>query len=90
MAEGIHAPADDLSPRAWFTWADTFAPSRRPVDDVVGTEISRITGVNFSQDNILANNGVTGPERLNMFIATDTLPEKYMPRFPAPRILSIP
>jgi putative aldouronate transport system substrate-binding protein len=75
MAEGIHAPADDLSPRAWFTWADTFAPSRRPVDDVVGTEISRITGVNFSQDNILANNGVTGPERLNMFIATDTLPE---------------
>lgn len=75
VAEQKYMPEKEINPKAWFTWADTFAPPKRPVEDVVGEEIRRITKVNYTQDDILANNGVTGPERLNMFIATDTLPE---------------
>ena len=75
VVEKTYTPENEISPKAWFTWADTFAPPKRPVEDVVGEEIKRITKVDFTQDNILANNGVTGPERLNMFIATDTLPD---------------
>jgi putative aldouronate transport system substrate-binding protein len=75
IAEAGYVPTKEISPRAWFTWADTFAPPKRPVEDVVGEEIRRITKVHYTQDSIIANNGVTGPERLNMFIATDELPE---------------
>lgn len=73
--EELYTPTKEISPQAWFTWADTFAPPKKPVEDVVGQEILRLTKVNYAQDNILANNGVTGPERLNMFIATDELPD---------------
>ncbi len=70
-----YTPTKEISPKAWFTWADTFAPPKRPVEDVVGEELFRLTKVRFTQDNIIANNGVTGPERLQMFLLTDELPE---------------
>jgi putative aldouronate transport system substrate-binding protein len=74
-SEQKYAPSKEISPKAWFTWADTFAPAKRPAEDVVGAEIQGLTKVKFTLDNIIANNGVTGPERLNMFIATNELPE---------------
>lgn len=75
QVEQKYVPTKVISPKAWFTWADTFAPPKRPTQDVVGAEIERLTKVHFPLENIIANNGVTGPERFNMFLATDTLPE---------------
>ncbi|MBO7747000.1 hypothetical protein I8J29_22610 [Paenibacillus sp. MWE-103] len=71
--DGKYVPEKDLNLKVWYTWADT-APTKGPSEDVVSPEIKKITKVNFTQKDIIVNNGVTGLERLNMYLATGDLP----------------
>lgn len=74
QAGGKYTPTKDMNIKVWYTWADT-APTKGATQDVVAPEIQRITKVNFDPKSIIVNNGVTGLERLNMYLATGDLPE---------------